>query len=138
MNDAEHVFDWLQGWYAAQCNEDWEHEWGVKIDTLDNPGWSVRIDLEETDLEGHDYPRQDLKRSGNDWVMAWTSGMTFHAACGPGNLSEALRLFRSWAVENAPNEQQDGPASIPPAPDTAPPGEPVRSDHQPGAVSTCQ
>ncbi|MFD5200063.1 Imm53 family immunity protein [Streptomyces sp. NPDC058375] len=28
----------LQGWYSAQCNEDWEHEWGGKIETLDNPG----------------------------------------------------------------------------------------------------
>ncbi|MGW1432997.1 Imm53 family immunity protein [Streptomyces sp. NPDC002431] len=45
--------DWLQGWYSAQCDEDWEHEWGVRINTLDNPGWSVRIDLEDTDLEAH-------------------------------------------------------------------------------------
>lgn len=105
MNEAENVLDWLQGWYSAQCNEDWEHEWGVKIDTLDNPGWSVRIDLEETDLEGHDFPRQDLKRGMDDWVMAWTSDMAFHAACGPGNLTEALNLFRRWAVENALNEQ---------------------------------
>ncbi|MFK0239099.1 Imm53 family immunity protein, partial [Streptomyces vinaceus] len=38
---------------------DWEHEWGVKIATLDNPGWTVEIDLEETDLEGREYPLQD-------------------------------------------------------------------------------
>ncbi|MER6678329.1 immunity 53 family protein [Streptomyces sp. NPDC000983] len=72
MNEAEHVVDWLQRWYSAQCDEHWEHEWGVKIDTLDNPGWSVRIDLEETDLEGHDFPRHDLARSDDDWIMAWT------------------------------------------------------------------
>ncbi|MGV9580048.1 immunity 53 family protein [Streptomyces sp. NPDC003509] len=105
MREAETVLDWLQGWYAAQCNEDWEHEWGIKIDTLDNPGWSVRIDLEETDLEGHDSPRHDLNRGKDDWVMAWTSEMTFHAACGPGNLTEALTLFRRWAAENTPNER---------------------------------
>lgn len=56
MSGAEHVLNWLQAWYADQCNEDWEHEWGVKIETLDNPGWSVSIDLEETDLEDCEYP----------------------------------------------------------------------------------
>ncbi|MFJ3591939.1 immunity 53 family protein [Streptomyces sp. NPDC090231] len=120
MKEAENVLDWLQGWYSAQCNEDWEHEWGIKIDTLDNPGWSVRIDLEETDLERHDFPRHDLKRGKDDWVMAWTSEMTFQAACGPGNLTEALTLFRKWAVENTPNERQDDHSPIPPAPDTIP------------------
>ncbi|GHB54781.1 hypothetical protein GCM10010331_48120 [Streptomyces xanthochromogenes] len=39
MSEAENVLDRLQSWYSAQCNGDWEHEWGIKIDTLDNPGW---------------------------------------------------------------------------------------------------
>ncbi|MFD6423025.1 immunity 53 family protein [Streptomyces sp. NPDC060198] len=104
MSESEHVFDWLQGWYSAQCDEDWEHEWGVKIDSLDNPGWSVRIDLEETDLEGVDFPRQHLKRSKHDWIMAQVSDLAFDISCGPGNLTEALTLFRRWAVENTPDE----------------------------------
>lgn len=102
MGGDGHVLDWLQGWYAAQCDEEWEHEWGVKIDTTDNPGWFVRIDLEDTDLAGHDFPRQELERGTDDWVTAWTSGLAFHAACGPGNLTEALTLFRRWATENTP------------------------------------
>lgn len=125
MNVAEHVFEWLQGWYAAQCDEDWEHEWGVTIDTLDNPGWSVRIDLKGTSLEGHDCTRHDLRRSRNDWVTVGTSDMTFHAECGPGNLSEALTLFRSWA-ESVLSEWQDSPASRPPAPNAVPPAGPMR------------
>ena len=35
----------LQEWYVAQCDGDWEHSYGVKIDTLDNPGWSLKVDL---------------------------------------------------------------------------------------------
>ncbi|MFE4959105.1 Imm53 family immunity protein [Streptomyces sp. NPDC056653] len=38
MSDAEPLLDWLQNRYAQQCDGDWEHEWGVKIATLDNPG----------------------------------------------------------------------------------------------------
>jgi hypothetical protein len=32
------ILPWLQGWYATQCDGDWEHEYGVSIETLDNPG----------------------------------------------------------------------------------------------------
>lgn len=41
----------LQRWYNKQCNGSWEHQYGVSIDTLDNPGWTVVIDLVGTDLE---------------------------------------------------------------------------------------
>lgn len=43
----------LQNFYA-NCNGDW-HLYGVRINTLDNPGWSVKIDLEETNLDGKHY-----------------------------------------------------------------------------------
>lgn len=39
----------LQNWYASQCDGEWEEQYGVKIDTLDNPGWNVRIGLDETE-----------------------------------------------------------------------------------------
>ena len=41
----------LEAWYLRQCNGDWEHLYGVTIETLDNPGWSVTIDLTGTKLE---------------------------------------------------------------------------------------
>ncbi|MFG2471353.1 Imm53 family immunity protein [Streptomyces canus] len=31
MNESDEILGWLQDWYAAQSNDDWEHEWGVKI-----------------------------------------------------------------------------------------------------------
>ncbi|MDB1086593.1 immunity 53 family protein [Streptomyces sp. ACA25] len=101
MSVPEHVLDWLQSWYAAQCDGGWEHEWGVTIDTLDNPGWTVRIDLDGTELAGRVYPRQWVTRGEDDWVTAWSSEKTFHVACGPGNLTEGLTLFRTWASEGA-------------------------------------
>lgn len=101
MSESANVLDWLQDWYAAQCDGDWEHEWGVTIGTLDNPGWTVKISLEETDLADRAYARQQITRGEHDWVMAWTSEKTFHIACGPGNLTEALTLFRAWAARGA-------------------------------------
>ncbi|MFD9196625.1 MULTISPECIES: immunity 53 family protein [Streptomyces] len=101
MSDSEPLLDWLQNWYTQQCDGDWEHEWGVKIATLDNPGWTIEIDLAETDLEGRDYNLQEVNRGTQDWVRTWIAEKTFHAACGPGNLTEALTLFRTWATTTA-------------------------------------
>ncbi|MBC6448487.1 Imm53 family immunity protein [Actinokineospora xionganensis] len=33
----ESALGFPQRWYQSQCDEEWEHELGVKIDTLDNP-----------------------------------------------------------------------------------------------------
>ena len=99
---------WLMRWYLAECNGDWEHSFGVKIDTLDNPGWSLKIDLRETDLQGrpfkrvkHGEPAHDLDdwRSLGSWWVADVKSDSFEASCGPLDLQEVIQLFRNW-VEN--------------------------------------
>ncbi|MEU8498898.1 Imm53 family immunity protein [Streptomyces lavendulae] len=72
-----------------------------------------------TDLEEHVYPRQDVERTTQDWVSAWTSDKVFHAACGPDNLTEALMMFRSWATEKTSCRTAGDPQ----------PGEPFRPEH---------
>ncbi|MCZ1006018.1 immunity 53 family protein [Streptomyces lydicus] len=102
MAESAHVLDWLQSWYASQCDGDWAHEWGMTIETLDNPGWAVKIDLAETVLADREYPQHRVTRDEHDWVMAWTAERAFRIACGPGNLTEALTLFRVWATVSVP------------------------------------
>lgn len=88
---------WLQAWYAAQCDDDWEHAYGVRIETLDNPGWQLRIDLTGTPLAGVPYERSEVARGEHDWVFTWVTNDAFEAACGPLNLGEAIHTFRLWA-----------------------------------------
>lgn len=38
-------FEWLERWYREQCDGEWEHHYGITIETLDNPGWLVQVDL---------------------------------------------------------------------------------------------
>lgn len=89
-------FVWLQGWYTGLCDGDWEHGQGISISTIDNPGWSVKIDLELTPCEGRSYERAELDRGVHDWHHTWVNQNAFHAACGPLNLGEVLHLFRTW------------------------------------------
>lgn len=91
------LLSWLQAWYVANCDGDWEHQYGIKIETLDNPGWSVSIELERTPLDGLDFERVEVTRDANDWVLARVDGNTWLFDGGPLNLSEGLHLFREWA-----------------------------------------
>lgn len=85
----------LQDWYVAECNGDWEHSFGVKIDTLDNPGWMVTIDLLETRWSALELPRQVVERAERDWVQTEVTGSQFIGCGGPRNLGEILRVFFS-------------------------------------------
>ncbi|GAA2482127.1 immunity 53 family protein [Winogradskya humida] len=93
---APGVWTWLQAWYATQCNGDWEHEFGIRIETLDNPGWTIVIDLGDTALEDKPYERQEIHRSEHDWIFTRVESRQFTASCGPLNLGEVLHLFRCW------------------------------------------
>ena len=88
---------WLQAWYSMQCDGDWEHGHGVSIETLDNPGWRVRIDLAGTAARDRPLDPIESHRSEHDWLVVRLDGSTFEAACGPLNLGEALHTFRLWA-----------------------------------------
>ncbi|MBK1787900.1 immunity 53 family protein [Prauserella cavernicola] len=95
---ADDPFEFLRAWYHDHCDEDWEHQQGVRIGTLDNPGWSVRVDLAETCLDGRRLDRVTVDRSDQDWVHWWSDGLRFQVACGPRNLREALVKFAEFAV----------------------------------------
>lgn len=92
MNEIEK----LQEWYARQCNDDWEHQYGVSVDTLDNPGWSLKIDLKDTDLDRHDMVNIEIQRSDEDWMVARRTGHVFEAFGGARNLGEMIRAFLDW------------------------------------------
>ena len=97
------VLQQLASWYRLQCDGDWEHQYGIKIDTLDNPGWSVKIDLTETKLAEESF--DELKIEFDDdirWIRCWKVGSEFHAACGPERLEAALQVFLSWAEGRTP------------------------------------
>ncbi len=86
----------LERWYAGQCNGVWEHGYGVGIDTLDNPGWQVRLGLHDTKKESSFLERVRIDRANNDWIQYWVENQEFQIACGPMNLSEAVEIFVHW------------------------------------------
>ena len=92
---------WLQDWYLAQCDGDWEHQNGVEIGNVDNPGWSLEISVSGTSLEGLAFDPVRIERSEHDWVSCRLESERFKAACGPLNLVEAVEIFRVWVAGHA-------------------------------------
>jgi hypothetical protein len=86
---------WLQEWYLAQCNGDWEHCYGIKIETLDNPGWSISIPLEETSASGVTMPPHEQDRGDDDWVSCKVEDGKFVGHGDPTKLVVILDLFRT-------------------------------------------
>jgi hypothetical protein len=98
-------FAWLTRWYAEQCNGEWEHGLRVKIETLDNPGWLLRINLEETELENRPFECQRCGEASEEYdpikVASWwacrVEKKQFVAACGAHDLEAIISIFRNWA-----------------------------------------
>ncbi|MFG2907219.1 Imm53 family immunity protein [Kitasatospora sp. NPDC048286] len=87
----------LQKWYESSCNGDWEHSYGIRIETTDNPGWILIVDLAQTPLSGHSCDRVDQSVDGS-WMSAKSDGIKFVAACDPGSLERVIDYFIEFST----------------------------------------
>ena len=100
---------WLQQWYLAHCDGEWQHGFGVTIETLDNPGWSVRIDLEGTELASTPFEPVKTAVSDTNWIHCrvterkettpgrpFPPGRQFEGSGGALNLGDIIKIFRTW------------------------------------------
>jgi hypothetical protein len=76
----------------------WEHQYGVEIGTLDNPGWRLKIDLEGTHLKGKALTTVEIDRSDKDWIHCRINEAVFEGFGGARNLEEMLQIFLEWSA----------------------------------------
>lgn len=104
----------LAQWYASQCNGEWEHHRGISIESCDNPGWWVKIDLEGTSLSGMSFApvsegldargmplaegiNDDGNLSGARWLSCHIKDGQWHGIGDETRLAEILGRFLTWA-----------------------------------------
>lgn len=99
MQDAGDVLGRLERWYAAQCNGDWEHTYGITIETLDNPGWTFKVELRDTYLSGRTFEeiRELQSRDHREFFRCSVKDDVFAGACPPNRLRELIATFLHWA-----------------------------------------
>ena len=108
----------LQNWFISQCNGEWEHKLAIEIQSCDNPGWWVKIDLKDTALENREFKiisknvsqkliDQAMGRVrppfaaespivSNDWMLCYVQDGKFDGAGDSSKLEEILSIFLSW------------------------------------------
>lgn len=96
---ADVIFQ-LQSWLSEQCDGDWEHTYGLTLETTDNPGWYVKIDLNETPLSYIVKPFCRSERTETDWIQFEVKDSRFVGSGGLGNLTEVLSCFLSLIVDD--------------------------------------
>lgn len=89
----------LERWYLSQCDEEWEHRYGINIESLDNPGWSVKIDLTGTDCESRPFAPVQVGTIVNNntpevWIDCRVEERVFLGASN--SLSWILDVFLKW------------------------------------------
>jgi hypothetical protein len=98
----------LQEWYAARCNGEWEHEFGISIETVDNPGWRIEINLKKTPYENCVFQKTDREYNQADWMHCWVSDCVFIITCSPLNLDAGVRTFVDAIIECDQREPRVG------------------------------
>ena len=102
---------WLEEWFSAQCDGDWEHARGISVTTLDNPGWLVTVDLAGTRFEkdaqdaalkvvGAPPSHLNGNVGGPDWMRCEIVGGQYKGAGDPKKLRLIVEQFRGWATRD--------------------------------------
>ena len=90
----DNIIDWISDWFTNECDGDWEHENQIKIQTLDNPGWDIVIDLRYTDLENLNLNHTLIEASEHDWYFYSIKDKKFNAAGDLSKLNFLLEKFK--------------------------------------------
>lgn len=94
----------IQEWFLDHCDGEWEHTARITIDSCDNPGWWVKIDIKGTDLENKEFKEfrtGDFSRNMPQppWIHCYVENGVFNGAGDAMQLENILQCFLAWAKE---------------------------------------
>ena len=105
--------DRIVEWFEKQCNGTWEHSFGIRIETCDNPGWLVEIDLKGTPLEHKIFRPFRVGDFSNNapekpWIDITVKEGRFRGAGDTRQLCEIIKRFIDWADTESNRMEQSG------------------------------
>ena len=87
---------WLQEWFQKHCDGAWEHMYGIEIGTLDNPGWYIKIDLNDTNMLDKQTFEYKEELDDNDWIQCMVKENIFYGYGDPQKLERLIQIFKDW------------------------------------------
>lgn len=100
---------WLSKWLASQCDGEWESDYGITLESVNNPGWMLKIDLDGTGLDPSAFKPVAVQRSDTDWIEAKVEEGVFLGGCALASLPELLGLFRAYVEGRSVRPAGPGP-----------------------------
>jgi hypothetical protein len=97
--------EWLEDWYQRQCDGDWEHTQGIRLESLPRRGWRLTISLEGTSAQDIVPNRLNFGTSGEEWIDCSISEARFEGAGDPRRLEQIIGVFRKWVEEPGSNPE---------------------------------
>lgn len=95
------LLTWLQRVFANDLsNGSWEHEHGVNIFTVDNPGWYFKFDLRNTVFEEVLFNEVSVEKDEKNWYKCKFEAGIFYGMGGPENLINILTTFKDWYTQS--------------------------------------
>jgi len=91
------IIKWLESWLIDNTSKEQKN---FTMETLDNPGWTFKINLEDSHLRNFSFDMFHEEINQNDWIYCIVEDNKFKAACGPLNLIKTLNIFRNWVEKN--------------------------------------
>lgn len=83
----------ISKWFSSHCDQDWEHENQIKIETTSNPGWHIVIDLKDTPLEHLSLNVDLVEINSSDWYIYKVVNSQFVASGDLDKLEFLLNEF---------------------------------------------
>jgi Immunity protein 53 len=87
----------IEQWLGRQTEDYLSTEKAIQIETLDNPGWGVRVDLKGTSALSGDIDTAEFEENADYWFHCSIAQKKFIGYGGVHNLSSILTCFTSWA-----------------------------------------
>ena len=99
---------WLAMWFRSRCDGRWEHEKGIRIESIDNPGFWIHVDVEPSAsnelLEVHGEPPSVANgyiAPIADWMQCEIKNGEFSGAGDPTKLGRIIACFRRYIERGA-------------------------------------
>ena len=86
----------LQTIISHFINGQWEHEEGVIIQTIDNPGWMIKVSLYGTFLQGCDFTEVEKELSTKEWYVCRVKNGYFEGFGSVNNLDNIVDVLYGW------------------------------------------
>ena len=94
------ILEWLEKWYLKHCDGVWENDHGIDIQTLDNPGWQINIELHGTPYANIEREWEAVQIDDNNWYGFKFELAVFDGIGDPTKLAVLIGEFRKIIEES--------------------------------------